>query len=251
MLQGGLNPDLPFEWIIRMVRSVKEKFPSIYLHSFSPSEVIHFSRMEGISIDRVITELKDAGVSSIPGASDILVDRVRREVCPLKITRDEWISVIEALSRAGMNSSATMTYGLGETWEERIEHLETVRSIQDRTGILMAFIPWSFSPVNTEISGMRQSTGMDYLRVVSIARIYLDNVRYIQAGWLTEGMKLAQIALVMGANDMGGVLTEEVVVRAAGINTRTSIGEMAFLVRDAGRVPVLRDSRYNIIREDV
>ena len=142
-----------------------------------------------------------------------------------------------------------MTYGLGETWMERIEHLETVRSVQDRTGIIMAFIPWSFSPVNTEMPLMDRQTAMDYLRVVAVSRIYLDNVRYIQAGWLTEGMKLAQIALAMGANDMGGVLTEEVVVRAAGITTRTDIEEMAYLIREAGRVPVLRDSRYSILRE--
>ena len=248
MLQGGLNPDLSFPRILSMVRIVKERYPSVYLHSFSPSEVIHFSRMEKIPVDEVVSRLKDAGVSSIPGASDILVDRVRREVCPLKITRDEWVSVIDALHRAGMMSSATMTYGLGETWEERIAHLDTVRSVQDRTGIIMAFIPWSFSPVNTELSDMPRSTGMDYLRVVAISRIYLDNVRYIQAGWLTEGMKLAQIALCMGANDMGGVLTEEVVVRAAGVSTRTSVDEMAYLIRDAGKTALVRDSRYNTLR---
>jgi cyclic dehypoxanthinyl futalosine synthase len=142
-----------------------------------------------------------------------------------------------------------MTYGMGETLEERIEHLAVIREVQDQTGILRAFIPWSFSPARTRMEHQLPATGMDYLKIVSIARIYLDNITTFQAGWLTEGMKLAQIALTMGANDMGGVLTEEVVVKATGVETKTNIEEMINVIRNAGKIPVQRDSAYRVIRK--
>ncbi len=248
MLQGGLHPDYTLDTCIRMVETVKSRFPDIYLHSFSPAEIVHMSRKSALPLDDVVRSLKHAGVDSVPGASDLLVDRIRKKISPKKLSVDDWCRVMEALHRNGMKSSATMTYGMGETDREKIAHLAVVRDIQDRTGILRAFIPWSFSPANTRLRHIRPATAAEYLRVVSVARIFLDNITYIQAGWLTEGLKLAQIALAMGANDMGGVLTEEVVVKATGIETRTSDRELIRLIRNAGKTPVQRNSEYEVIR---
>ena len=248
MLQGGLHPRHTLDTYIDMVRAVKNRFPEICLHSFSPAELVYIARRSGVSIDEAVHSLKDAGLDSVPGASDLLVDRIRNRVSPKKITRDDWCQVMDALCRHGLKSSATMTYGMGETLAERISHLEVVRAVQDRTGILRAFIPWSFSPTHTRLEEIPPATGMDYVRIVAISRIFLDNVTHIQAGWLTEGMKLAQIALTMGANDMGGVLTEEVVVKAAGVINRTNMAELIDVIRDAGRIPVQRDSNYREIR---
>jgi cyclic dehypoxanthinyl futalosine synthase len=248
MLQGGLHPHHALDTYISMVTAIKKHFPHIYLHSFSPAELVHIARISGITLDGAVHALKTAGLDSVPGASDLLVDRIRSQVSPRKLTKEEWCEVMETLSRHGMKSSATMTYGMGETSEERIAHLEVVRAVQDKTGILRAFIPWSFSPARTRMEDMQPATGIDYLRVVAISRIFLDNIKFIQAGWLTEGMKLAQIALTMGANDMGGVLTEEVVVQATGIKTRTNMAELIDVIRDAGRIPIQRDSEYREIR---
>ncbi len=249
MLQGGLHPTYGLDKYIEMVRIVRETFSECFIHAFSPSELVHISRKEGMSLISLIGTLKDAGLNSVPGASDILVDRVRKRVSPKKITTEEWCTVMDALHHHGMMSSATMTYGMGETNEERIEHLSVIRDVQDRTGIIRAFIPWSFSPALTQMEDITPATGIDYLKIVAIGRIFLDNVIYIQAGWLTEGMKLAQIALTFGANDMGGVLMEEVVVKATGIETKTNMDEMIAVIRNAGKRPVLRDSAYKVIRE--
>ena len=248
MLQGGLHPAHGIEFYETMIRTVKEAFPAIYLHSLSPTELVHIARVSGLTLDKALARIQDAGLDSMPGASDMLVDRVRHAVSPRKITVDQWREVIRALARRGMGSSATMTYGLGESSEERIGHLEVVRSIQDETGIIRAFIPWSFSPANTDMADTIPASGVDFLKIVAIARIYLDNIMHIQAGWLTEGLGLAQAALAFGANDMGGVLTEEVVVRATGIDTRASMKEFIALISGAGKVPVLRDSEYREIR---
>ena len=248
MLQGGLHPDYTLETYIHMVTSVKKRFPDIYLHSFSPAEITHISRKNSLPTADVVKALKAAGLDSIPGASDLLVDRIRAKVSPKKITVDEWREVIDAISQNEMTSSATMTYGMGETLKEKIEHLEVIRDVQDRTGVLKAFIPWSFSPARTRMADLLPATGMDYLKIVAIARIFLDNITHIQAGWLTEGLKLAQIALTMGANDMGGVLMEEVVVKATGITTRTHQKELVHIIKNAGKIPVQRDSQYRAIR---
>ena len=245
MLQGGLHPDLTLATFAGMVRSVKQAFPGITLHSFSPAEITHLARREACTVDHVIGTLQEAGLESVPGASDLLVDRIRQAVSPHKCTVREWIAVMEALHRHGMKSSATMTYGLGETQEERMAHLQVIREVQDRTGIIRAFIPWSFSPAHTDLAHLPRATGVDYLKIVAIGRIFLDNVVHLQAGWLTEGVKLAQVALAMGANDMGGVLTEERVVKATGIQTQMTRARMIEVIREAGRIPVQRDSRYD------
>lgn len=249
MLQGGLHPDYTLDTYVRMVKNVKKRFPQIYLHSFSPSEIAHMAKKSSVSIDKVISELKNEGLDSVPGASDLLVDRIRKKVSPRKIRKDLWCEVMYALHRHGLKSSATMTYGMGETIPEKIEHLNVVRDIQDKTGILRAFIPWSFSPARTGLENIEPATGIDYLKIVAISRIFLDNIIHIQAGWLTEGLKLAQIALAMGANDMGGVLTEETVVKATGVETKAGISEFIDIIRNAGKRPVLRDSDYRILKK--
>lgn len=249
MLQGGLHPDYRLEKYVEMIRIVRKTFPEVFIHSFSPSELVHISGKEGIDLVTLLGIFKDAGLNSMPGASDILVDHVRERVSPKKIKTDAWCYVMEALSHHRMMSSATMTYGMDETYEDRTEHLRVIRDVQDRTGIIRAFIPWSFSPASTQMEDIIPATGIEYLKMVAIGRIFLDNVTYIQAGWLTEGMKLAQIALAMGANDMGGVLMEEVVVKATGIETNTNMDEMISIIRNAGKTPVLRDSQYEVLRE--
>lgn len=248
MLQGGLNPRHTIDTYLDMIETVKHRFPDIYLHSFSPAEIIHVARRSKISLDEAVEGLKAAGLDSVPGASDILVDRIRSRVSPRKHTTAQWLEVIDTLSRHGLKSSATMTYGLGETLEERIEHLEMVRTAQDRTGILRAFIPWSFSPGHTRMDNVPSATGIDYLKIIAVSRIFLDNIAHIQAGWLTEGLKLAQIALTMGANDMGGVLMEETVVKATGIKTRTNMTELIDIIKNAGKTPAQRDSDYRVLK---
>jgi cyclic dehypoxanthinyl futalosine synthase len=249
MLQGGLHPDYTLEKYVDMIARIKDRFPAIYLHSLSPAEIVHISRKSSLSIDQVVKRLKEAGLDSVPGASDLLVDRIRKKISPKKATVGQWCEVMHALNQNNMKSSATMTYGLGETDQEKIEHLSVIRAVQDKYGLLMAFIPWSFSPANTRMDDIQPATGIEYLRMVAIGRIFLDNITYIQAGWLTEGLKLAQIALTMGANDMGGVLMEEVVVKATGIKTRTNKEEMIHLIKNAGKIPVQRDSRYQTLKE--
>lgn len=249
MLQGGIHPEYTLDRYIAMISAIKKRFPGIYLHSFSPAEIHHLAVRSRRSLDDILAALRDAGLDSVPGASDLLVDRIRGRVSPHKISRNAWCEVMRALKRNGMTSTATMTYGMGETLEERVGHLETVRAIQDETGILRAFIPWSFSPARTGMEDVVPATGLEYLRMVAVARIYLDNIPFIQAGWLTEGLKLAQLALAVGANDFGGMLMEEVVVRATGIRTSTNMDQVVDIIRNAGKKPAQRDSQYRIVRQ--
>jgi len=249
MLQGGLHPGYGLEKYIEMTQTVKARFPNIRLHSFSPAELFHMSQKSSLSLTRVVKELKEAGLDSVPGASDLLVARVRKQISPKKITVEQWKEAMIALSENDMKSSATMTYGMGETQREKIEHLRVVREVQDQTGIIRCFIPWSFSPERTGLRGMAPATGFEYLQVAAIGRIFLDNVVHIQAGWLTEGLKLAQLALAMGADDMGGVLTEEVVVKATGIKNRADAAQFIEIIKNAGKIPVFRDSDYKAIKK--
>ena len=248
MLQGGLHPDYGLRHYTGLLKKIKSRFPAVWLHSFSPAEVVHVANKESMAIGDVVSALKQAGLDSMPGASDLLVDRVRKIVSPKKLTVAQWQAVMTSLADHGLRSSATMTYGMGETDAEKIDHLAVVRETADRTANIQAFIPWSFSPARTRLDHIIPATGVDYLRIVAIARIFLDNIRFIQAGWLTEGLRPAQIALSFGANDMGGVLTEEVVVKATGIQTRATPDEMIALIKNAGKKPVQRDSLYRTVR---
>jgi len=244
MLQGGLHPDYRLKDYTSMIERVKKRFPDIWLHALSPAAVVHAANKNRLSIDGVVRSLQEAGLDSMPGASDLLVERVRKKISPGKLSVPQWREVMHALATQGMQSSATMTYGMGETLQEKIEHLRVIRETADETGIVQAFIPWSFSPDNTRLNDYQPGTGTDFLTIIAVARIFLDNVPHIQTSWLTQGKRMAQLALSAGANDMGGVLTEELVVKATGIETSARGSELIHLIRDANKKPVQRDSLY-------
>lgn len=247
MLQGGLNPDLDLEFYEKMLLAVKG-CAEVWVHSLSPPEVCFLAEREGVSVEQVLVRLQAAGLDSLPGGgAEILVDDVRRRVSPGKIGAGEWFDVMEVAHALGMKTTATMVYGLGETTAQRMEHLIRVRDLQDRTGGFTAFIPWSFQSNRTQLSPKAQ-TGVDYLRIVAMSRLVLDNVRHVQAGWVTEGPALAQLALSFGADDFGGVLMEERVVRATGVAYAVTGEQVVSLIRETGMTPVQRTTQYDAIR---
>ncbi len=248
LLQGGHNPDLPLKWYEDLFRAIKTRYPSFKLHALSPPEVIHLSRLSQLPVAAVIDRLIAAGLDSIPGGgAEILVDRVRRLLhCYGKATADEWLDVMRLAHRAGLRTTATMMYGTVETDEERIEHLLRLRALQDETGGFTAFIAWSYQPDHTELAGA-EATGLDYLRTLAVARIVLDNFDNLQASWVTQGGKVGQLSLAYGANDMGSVMIEENVVRAAGASYCMDELEIVRNVEDAGFVPKRRNMHYEIL----
>jgi cyclic dehypoxanthinyl futalosine synthase len=247
MLQGGLNPDLDLQWYERMLSAIKSSDPNVWLHSLSPAEVLWLARRSNLSTEQTLERLRKAGLDSLPGGgAEILVDQVRQRVSPAKLMTSQWFEVMETAHHIGMATTATMVYGLGETAAQRIEHLLRVRELQDHTGGFRAFIPWSFQSNHTQLSNPPQS-GIDYLRMVAIARLVLDNVKHIQAGWVTEGPHMAQMALSFGADDFGGVLMEESVVKATGIDFGMSVEQIVSLINETGMKPAQRDTEYKIL----
>jgi cyclic dehypoxanthinyl futalosine synthase len=248
LLQGGHNPDLPLAWYEDLFRAVKQKFPDFKLHALSPPEVIHISRTSKLPPAEVIRRLIDAGLDSIPGGgAEILVDRVRKLLnCYNKATADEWLDVMRHAHKAGLRTTATMMYGTVETDEERLEHMLRLRALQDETGGFTAFITWSYQPDHTELAG-REATGVEYLRTLAIARLVLDNFDNLQASWVTQGGKVGQLSLAFGANDMGSVMIEENVVRAAGASYCMDEVEIVRNVEDAGFVAKRRNMHYDIL----
>jgi cyclic dehypoxanthinyl futalosine synthase len=252
LLQGGHNPDLPLAWYEDLFRGVKSRYPGFKLHALSPSEVLHLSRLTKLSTEQVIARLIDAGLDSIPGGgAEILVDRVRKLLnCYGKSTSDEWLRIMEEAHHAGLRTTATMMYGSVETVEERIEHLVRLREVQDRTGGFTAFIAWSYQPEHTEL-GLFEATGVDYLRTLATARIVLDNFPNLQASWVTQGGKVGQMSLAFGANDMGSVMIEENVVRAAGASYCMDEIEIVRNVENAGFTPKRRSMHYDILGDPI
>jgi cyclic dehypoxanthinyl futalosine synthase len=252
LLQGGHNPDLPLRWYEDLFRAIKERYPDFKLHALSPPEVIHLSRLEQVNVDKVLDRLIAAGLDSVPGGgAEILVDRVRRLLhCYGKATADEWLGVMRDAHRRGLRTTATMMYGTVETVEERIEHLIRLRDLQDETGGFTAFITWSFQPEHTELGGT-EATGIDYLRTLALARIVLDNFDNLQASWVTQGGKVGQLSLAYGANDMGSVMIEENVVRAAGAAYCMDEVEIVRNVEDAGFVAKRRNMHYEVLGDPV
>src|SRR5688500_15256608 len=242
LLQGGHNPDLPIQWYEDLFRAVKARYPEFKLHALSPPEVLHISRLNQLPVPVVIERLVAAGLDSIPGGgAEILVDRVRRLLnCYSKASSDEWLDVMSQAHRAGLRTTATMMYGTVETEEERIEHMMRLREVQDETGGFTAFITWSYQPEHTEHGGY-EATGVDYLRTLALSRIILDNFDNMQASWVTQGGKVGQLSLAFGANDMGSVMIEENVVRAAGASYCMDEVEIVANVEDAGFVPKRRN----------
>jgi cyclic dehypoxanthinyl futalosine synthase len=235
LLQGGHNPDLPLAWYEDLFRGIKARYPDFKLHALSPPEVLHISRTAKLPVAKVIGRLITAGLDSIPGGgAEILVDRVRKLLnCYGKASADEWLGVMREAHRAGLRTTATMMYGTVETDEERLEHLLRLRALQDETGGFTAFITWSYQPEHTERGGI-EATGVDYLRTLAIARLVLDNVDNLQASWVTQGGKVGQLSLAFGANDMGSVMIEENVVRAAGAAYCMDELEIVRNIEDAG-----------------
>ncbi|MGH7498154.1 MAG: CofH family radical SAM protein, partial [Gemmatimonadales bacterium] len=250
LMQGGHNPYIPFAWYLDLMRYIKRNHP-IHIHGFSPSEVVFFSERFGLSVPDVVRELHAAGLDSIPGGGgEILVDEVRRRVARKKAQTEEWLGVQEEAHRQGMKTSVTMMYGLGETDDDRIEHLFRVRDLQSRTGGFTAFICWPLQPEGTpEMSHYAKTDAVTYLRTLAISRIVLTNVPNLQSSWVTMGHKVGQVALRFGANDYGSLMMEENVVSAAGTTYRTTLGEIDRLIRDAGYQPVRRRQDYTRIEE--
>ena len=248
LLQGGHNPDLPIAWYEDLFRAVKQRFPDFKLHALSPPEVIHLSRMSKLTVPEVIDRLIAAGLDSIPGGgAEILVDRVRKLLnCFTKASADEWLDVMRHAHTKGLRTTATMMYGTVESDEERLEHMLRLRELQDETAGFTAFITWSYQPEHTERGG-REATGVEYLRTLAIARLVLDNFDNLQASWVTQGGKVGQLSLAFGANDMGSVMIEENVVRAAGASYCMDEVEIVRNVEDAGFVAKRRNMHYDIL----
>lgn len=248
MIQGGLYPDLGLEYYENMLRSIREKFPSIVIHSFTATEIQYFAQQAGISIEDCLKRLQYAGLSSLPGGgAEILVDEVRKRVSPKKIMTEDWLHVMETAHKIGMESTATMVIGFGETMAQRIEHMEKIRQLQDKTGGFRAFISWTFQPGNTELGGEKTS-GWDYMRNLAVSRLYMDNIPHIQGSWVTQGERIGQLTLGFGGDDLGSIMLEENVVRAAGTAYEMSINKMVDMIKGAGREAAQRDTKYNIIR---
>jgi cyclic dehypoxanthinyl futalosine synthase len=257
LIQGGLHPDLGLDYYTALLKSIKARF-EINVHGFSPPEVCYLAKKHNLTVRETIQILKEAGLDSIPGGgAEILSDRVRQVLSPKKIKSGEWLRVMEEAHGLGMRTTATMMFGSVEAPEDIIEHLDAIRSLQDRTGGFTAFIPWSFQPGNTELSrddvglrgSIRPATAIDYLRVLTFSRLYLDNVQNVQASWVTQGLKLAQVALRFGANDFGSTMIEENVVRAAGVNYVVSKEDIIAAIKAVGFEAAQRNTHYGIIRK--
>ncbi len=247
MLQGGLNPDLDLGFYEKMLSAIKQR-ADVWIHSLSPAEVYYLAGRHDLTIAQTLDRLCAAGLDSLPGGgAEILVEAVRQNVSPNKISAEQWFEVMETAHSLGMKTTATMVYGLGETTAQRVEHLMRIRELQDRTGGFTAFIPWSFQPNRTQLSIAEQS-GVDYLRIVALARLVLDNVPHIQAGWVTEGPDLAIMALSFGCDDFGGVLMEESVIRATGVSYTVKVDQIVSLIQETGKTPAQRTTQYEILR---
>ncbi|NMC74195.1 MAG: dehypoxanthine futalosine cyclase [Geobacteraceae bacterium] len=248
LMQGGLHPDLGIAFFEDLFRGVKERFPHIHIHSLSPAEIFHISAISDSTVAETLQRLRRAGLDSLPGGgAEILVDRVRKEVSPAKIGWEEWAAVMREAARQGMPTTATMMFGGRERPEDIVEHLFRVRELQAEGGSFTAFIPWTYQPGNTELGGIA-ATGAEYLRVVALARIVLDNIANVQASWVTQGARLAQVALYFGANDLGGTMLEENVVAAAGCSFRMGREEMVGCIREAGFRAAQRNTVYGIVK---
>lgn len=249
LMQGGLNPRLKIDWYEDLLHSIKDRFGAygVILHAFSPAELIYIAKISKLSLADMFQRLKAAGLDSVPGGgAEILTDRVRQEIAPYKDTADEWLNCMREAHKAGIRSTVTMMFGSVDTIEDRIEHLIRSRDLQDETGGFTAFIPWSFQPEGTELHGEKASA-FDYLRTVAVSRLMLDNIPHIQASWVTQGPKIAQIALRYGINDFGSTMMEENVVSSAGCAFTMPIEEMERLIRAAGYEPARRTTQYEIL----
>ena len=248
LLQGGHHPKLSLQWYLDLLSHIRDRFPQINIHGFSPSEFIHFEAVFKLPVEEIISQFMKAGLGSIPGGGgEILVDRVRQRVSPLKAMSDDWLRVMDVAHRLGLNSTATMMFGHVETVEERIEHLERVRAQQEKSKGFTAFIAWTFQAEHTKLKAPTVGAH-EYLRTQALARIYLDNIPNIQSSWVTQGQEIGQIALKFGANDLGSIMIEENVVSQAGATFRMGVRDMRRLIEDLGYEPRQRDNWYRLVK---
>lgn len=249
LMQGGIHPTLTIDWYEGLFRELRKRFPQVQIHSLSPAEVIHVAKLSGITMEECLKRLQNSGLASVPGGgAEILVDSVREKISPNKIGWRQWAAVMEEAHRIGMRTTATMMFGSEETAQDIVEHLFRIREIQERSGGFTAFIPWSYQPDNTELGG-ETASGVEYLKVLALSRIVLDNIDNIQGSWVTQGDRMAQVALFFGANDLGGTMLEENVVAAAGCSFRISQDDLVELIRGAGFTPARRSTEYEILQE--
>src|ERR671921_2221774 len=252
LMQGGLHPDFGLEWYEDLLRRLREKYPGFQLHCFSPPEIHNIHLISKLDYETIMARLKEAGLYSLPGGgAEILDDEVRKRVAT-KCTTDEWLDVMRAAHRVGLKSSATMMFGIGDRIEHRVRHLQRIRDLQDETGGFTAFIPWTFQRENTAL-GRRikeEPTGLDYIRMLAVSRLFLDNVEHIQSSWLTQGLRLGQVALRFGADDMGSIMIEENVVSAAGAHNEADEKTLRYLIREAGFRPQQRDILYRHVNRE-
>ena len=249
LMQGGLHPDLKIEWYEDLFRSIKLRY-SIHLHALSAPEVTNIAQVSGLNIRDTIARLRDAGLDSIPGGgAEILDDEVRRRISRLKCAVDEWIDVHRTAHQLGLRTTATMMFGVNETYEQRVNHFEIVRRIQEETGGFTAFIPWTFQRENTSLGRFvkEEGTAVEYLKTLAISRLYLENIENIQSSWVTQGLKMVQLGLRFGGNDVGSVMLEENVVSAAGAHNHATEEDLRRLIRDAGFIPKQRDTLYRVL----
>ncbi|TWT29893.1 cyclic dehypoxanthinyl futalosine synthase [Blastopirellula retiformator] len=248
LLQGGLHPSFKLEWYEEMLSDLKRRFPTVNLHAFSPPEIYHFTKVNKLSLREVLSRLKDAGLGSLPGGgAEILVDRVRNEITRGKVMTDDWLDVMRVWHELGGRSSATMMFGHVETLEERIEHLERVRQLQDETGGFTAFICWTFQPDHTDMADIAPSGSFEYLKTQAVSRLYLDNIQNVQSSWVTQGLKMGQLALLYGANDMGSLMIEENVVAEAGTVHYLTLDQIRDSISELGFTPRQRNVHYQLI----
>jgi aminodeoxyfutalosine synthase len=248
---GGEHPDLPFSYYVEMMRGLKELAPDVHIQAFTASEIAHLARISDKSVTEVLTELRDAGLGSLPGGgAEVFSGRVRDLICERKISGQEWLDVMRAAHGVGLKSNATMLYGHVETPAELVDHMLRLRALQDDTGGFNAFIPLSFQPANTELDDLPGPTGYDDLRMLAVGRLMLDNFRHVKAFWINVGLKLAQVSLAFGVNDLDGTVVEERISHAAGVDTGQELtrDELVHVIRNAGRRPVERDTLYNVVR---
>jgi cyclic dehypoxanthinyl futalosine synthase len=249
LMQGGLHPDFNIEWYEELLSTLHTKYPKFQLHCFSPPEIHNIHLISGLDYETIMWRLKAAGLNSLPGGGgEILDDEVRKRVST-KCNTQEWLDVMRAVHKVGLISTATMMFGIGDRVEHRVRHLQRVRDVQDETGGFTAFIPWTFQRENTALGRKitEEPTGIDYLQMLAVSRLFLDNIRHIQASWLTQGLKLGQTGLRFGADDMGSIMIEENVVSAAGASTCANEAELRYQIREAGYRPQQRDILYNYV----
>ena len=249
MMQGGLHPELDITWFEDLFRSIKEWFPSITIHSLSAPEIVHIAKVSGLTTAETLQRLKTAGLDSLPGGgAEILVDSVRRQVAPHTASAEEWLAVMREAHKRGIMGTATMMFGSVETLEDRVEHMRVIRELQDETGGFRAFIPWSFQSGRTGLEGTTEAaTGVDYLMTLAVSRLFLDNITHIQASWVTQGLRIGQVALLFGADDLGSTMIEENVVAATGLSVQANREDLVHAIRRAGFTPAQRRTDYSLV----